>query len=976
MAETQEKANAVLKGSQDSIFVDRIEPLPMNKVILNGIWGFLKGLAFKVADALWTVLKTLYSIVLGFFIFLYKAALGIVKWARELIRKFRFNDGAGRLSFVFFGASSFKNKQWFNGILYLGFEIAYILLFVFYGVPSIAKLSLNADAAYSETCVYDPDLGYETCTKQITNNMIMIMVYGLLWVFSLLIFFFIWKKSIESGYSNYRITHFEAYAKAIDTLHPYSLEIDEDIEENKLDHYSFKELKVRYAAVYEQADAALETPIQKAYGRYVLDDTIRANKEHHGKLAQLEKKLAKAQAKVATLDADEEFKAKAAELQKNLDGEQAKLDALDAPYWAIKDNLRSHPLAKGSKEEADFRTLESERRKQRNLVLSLGDKSVAFTSRHTKKRDAAELKVEKIQEAINDEKKHYLPFVEKESLSNHSSYGRFNVFYRQIGSYQTMKTFFAHYGEILSAYQKGKAGFQEANQANEQEKNRLANEYNQKVASIKANYQEIYAKRAGVEARKDTEKTAYEAAVAQIRSSKEGAEAKAALAEAKATYKDHLKTIGGILDGLPTVKEIKAMEKEELGNATHSYRRDVKSLKTNYSAEEYANYSAVNTMIVDCDFSYEDARKLLKDVRSAYPEADVQRKLEEISAKAERYSKDNPTKFVGKPKTFKEQIASLLDENFHATLLALPITGCVIFVVMPLFFSILIAFTNYSLGHVPPSQTFTWVGLQNFMTLFNPDPNSIYAGLSLGLSKTLLWTLIWAVFATFSNYYLGIIFALMINKDGIKLKKMWRTIFVLSIAVPQFISLIGMSLLLKDNGAFGQWWLHTFGSKLGFGSSKTNDALVTKIIIILVNIWVGVPYTILSTTGILLNIPKDLYESSEIDGAGKQTQFWSITMPYIRFVLGPSLIQTFIGNINNFGVIYFLTGGGPDNITELSLGHTDLLITFLYKMVTSANNPQYGLASTIGIIVFIICAFFSLIMYNKSDAVTKEDQFQ
>jgi arabinogalactan oligomer/maltooligosaccharide transport system permease protein len=240
--------------------------------------------------------------------------------------------------------------------------------------------------------------------------------------------------------------------------------------------------------------------------------------------------------------------------------------------------------------------------------------------------------------------------------------------------------------------------------------------------------------------------------------------------------------------------------------------------------------------------------------------------------------------------------------------------------------------------------------------------------------------LVWAVVATFSNYYLGILYALMINKEGIKFKGFWRTIFVLSIAMPQFISLIALSILLKNGGAFGTLWFQTFGSKLNFADiadASNHGALTTKIIIILVNIWIGVPYTILQTTGILLNIPKDLYESSEIDGAGKGRQFFSITMPYIRFVLGPSLISTFIGNINNFGVIYFLSGGGPTmTSSRLGLGHTDLMITFLYKLVTSSSNPQYGMASTIGIIVFVICAFFSIIMYNKSDSVTKEDQFQ
>ena len=101
-------------------------------------------------------------------------------------------------------------------------------------------------------------------------------------------------------------------------------------------------------------------------------------------------------------------------------------------------------------------------------------------------------------------------------------------------------------------------------------------------------------------------------------------------------------------------------------------------------------------------------------------------------------------------------------------------------------------------------------------------------------------------------------------------------------------------------------------------------------------------------------------------------------MPYILFVTGPYLITQFIGNINNFNVIFFLTGGGPSlsGSALLGLGHTDLLITFLYKIVTSTNNPQFGIASAIGIVIFIICSFISIVMYNKSGSIKEEDQFQ
>ena len=274
---------------------------------------------------------------------------------------------------------------------------------------------------------------------------------------------------------------------------------------------------------------------------------------------------------------------------------------------------------------------------------------------------------------------------------------------------------------------------------------------------------------------------------------------------------------------------------------------------------------------------------------------------------------------------------------------------------------------------------FTWNGFENFKYLLNPDPTSQFAMLPKAISKTLSWTLIWAIVATFSNYILGIVVALMINKDGIKFKKLWRTIFVMTIAIPQFISLLSIGTLLKDSGAIGHWYADVFGQRLGFGSdSSANAVFLAKIIIILVNVWVGIPYTILSTTGILLNIPKDLYESAKVDGTSTFTQFTKITMPYILFVTGPYLITQFIGNINNFNVIFFLTGGGPalSGSSLLGLGQTDLLITFIYKVVTSKDNPQYGIASAIGIIVFIICSFISIVMYNKSGSIKEEDQFQ
>jgi arabinogalactan oligomer/maltooligosaccharide transport system permease protein len=235
------------------------------------------------------------------------------------------------------------------------------------------------------------------------------------------------------------------------------------------------------------------------------------------------------------------------------------------------------------------------------------------------------------------------------------------------------------------------------------------------------------------------------------------------------------------------------------------------------------------------------------------------------------------------------------------------------------------------------------------------------------------WTVIWAVFATFSNYIIGILLAVLINKKGVKFKAVWRSFFVVTIAVPQFVTLLLMSRLLQNEGSVNVLLraLHIIGPDAHVGF--LTNGLLAKITVIVVNVWVGVPYTILITTGILMNIPADLYESASIDGANAFTQFFKITVPYMLFVTTPYLITQFIGNINNFNVIYLLTQGDPKTLNYFQAGETDLLVTWLYKL--TVNEQNYSLASTIGILIFAISAVVSLIAYNHSSSVKSGGDF-
>lgn len=319
--------------------------------------------------------------------------------------------------------------------------------------------------------------------------------------------------------------------------------------------------------------------------------------------------------------------------------------------------------------------------------------------------------------------------------------------------------------------------------------------------------------------------------------------------------------------------------------------------------------------------------------------------------------------------TNKQDLHSLIDSNFDKTLLALPVIGIFVFTVIPIIFMICIAFTNYDKTHQPPGKLFTWVGFDNFKQIFSFGST----GFGTTFFKVLAWTLIWAFFATFLNYFLGLAVAMLINKKGIKLKKMWRTILIVTIAVPQFVSLLYVGKMFAADGL-----VNTYLLKWGWISKAIpfwTNPTYARILIIVINLWIGIPYLVLIATGLLMNIPADLYESARIDGASNIQMFFKITLPYMLFVTGPFLLTQFIGNINNFNVIYLLNRGQPLSM-KLSdnAGYTDLLVTWLYKM--TVNDSNYRMAAVIGIMVFVVVAVISLIVYNMMPSVKDEEGFQ
>lgn len=335
--------------------------------------------------------------------------------------------------------------------------------------------------------------------------------------------------------------------------------------------------------------------------------------------------------------------------------------------------------------------------------------------------------------------------------------------------------------------------------------------------------------------------------------------------------------------------------------------------------------------------------------------------------------------------TFREDVKALFNEKFHITLLFLPATGIIVFTMVPILVLIAVAFTNYDQNHMPPTSLLDWVGFANFKSLFS---QSLTVSFGYSFGKVLVWTLVWAFFATFTNYFGGIMLASFINNRKTKLQKMWRSLFIIAIAVPQFVTLLLVRNFFADNGIVNylcnQVGITDFLKSVGLVKMSLpyipflSDPSWAKVMIIIINIWIGVPYLMLIATGVLMNIPADLMESAKIDGATPFQIFKKITMPYMLFVTGPYLVTSFVQNINNFNVIYLLT---QDVFTThdqaLANSHAkevDLLVTWLYRLTQDYYN--YKMASVIGIMVFLICAVFTLVAFNFLIKGDKEEDFQ
>lgn len=332
--------------------------------------------------------------------------------------------------------------------------------------------------------------------------------------------------------------------------------------------------------------------------------------------------------------------------------------------------------------------------------------------------------------------------------------------------------------------------------------------------------------------------------------------------------------------------------------------------------------------------------------------------------------------------TTREYFKSVYHEGFEYIVLSPAVFVITFISIMPILFGFLIAFTGIQ-GNESLTGNFSWVGFSNFINIFDLS-SELGQVFGKAFWKVLSWTVVWAFFSTFTVFFGGFFQAVILNNEHIPFKKFWRTILILPWAVPALLSQMVFSVMFNENGFINQvlrnigvykylfdWgWLgkttaealqlvginrlfYLGSSNIQWFSNPVNSTFVRATVII-VNIWLGFPYFMALMSGIMTSIDKSLYEAAKIDGANKGQLFRFITLPLVMYSTAPILIMTFSGNFNNFGVIYFMTGGGP-NAGEAArgfAGDTDLLITWLYRL-TTGSIPKYNVASVLSVLIFL-----------------------
>ncbi len=258
--------------------------------------------------------------------------------------------------------------------------------------------------------------------------------------------------------------------------------------------------------------------------------------------------------------------------------------------------------------------------------------------------------------------------------------------------------------------------------------------------------------------------------------------------------------------------------------------------------------------------------------------------------------------------------------------------GLGVLVIAPFATGVGLAFYHYHLE----GNAYEFVGFGNFREIVAPSgPGDVHFWRTLGV------TVLWTVSNVVLHVVIGLGLALLLNRERLKGKKIYRTLLVLPWAVPSYITaLLWRSMFLGDYGP-----INRLLSAVGGGPVRWfDDHFWTNFIPNLAtNTWLGFPFMMVVSLGALQSIPSDLYEAAALDGASPWQRFRKITLPLLRPSLVPAVILGCVWTFNLFNVIYLVSMGA---------GGTEILITEAYR--TFHEQHRHGYAAAYSVMIFFI----------------------
>ncbi|HEY9495620.1 MAG TPA: sugar ABC transporter permease [Intrasporangium sp.] len=240
----------------------------------------------------------------------------------------------------------------------------------------------------------------------------------------------------------------------------------------------------------------------------------------------------------------------------------------------------------------------------------------------------------------------------------------------------------------------------------------------------------------------------------------------------------------------------------------------------------------------------------------------------------------------------------------------------------------------------PNPNKWSFIGLDNYKNLLTGEVGNFWQLFRI----TLIWTVACVVF----HYTIGLALAVLLNRE-IRGRGLYRVLLIIPWAIPAFVASFAWKFIYDRDYGIINAVLAALGQERVDFFDTTAKSLTA---VIIVNIWLGVPFMMVALLGGLQAVPGELYEAAEMDGATPWQRFLNVTLPSLRPVSASVILLGTIWTFNMFPIIYLMSNGGP-------AGTTDILVTGAYKAAFQGIR-DYSLAATYGVLILSILIVYSI----------------